>query len=169
VCGLISMSSARAKVWLTPEMPQHFDHDKNKKENAMPLQPIRAVFMRGGTSTAIMFRSGDLPAERARWAQIFLAAMGSPDPNGRQLDGMGGGVSSLSKVCVVGPVCTENLNPDVVMVKSAKYRVRTDDSGPLNRANSRRVFAQRSMRSDVVINSVRKIAGFDADAPRPRQ
>ncbi|PSK42852.1 hypothetical protein B9Z65_6806 [Elsinoe australis] len=28
--------------------------------------------------------------------------MGSPDPNGRQLDGMGGGVSSLSKVCIVG-------------------------------------------------------------------
>jgi 2-methylaconitate cis-trans-isomerase PrpF len=29
--------------------------------------------------------------------------MGSPDPNARQLDGMGGGISSLSKVCVVGP------------------------------------------------------------------
>lgn len=29
--------------------------------------------------------------------------MGSPDPNGRQLDGLGGGISSLSKICVVGP------------------------------------------------------------------
>lgn len=29
--------------------------------------------------------------------------MGSPDPNGRQLDGMGGGISSLSKICVVAP------------------------------------------------------------------
>jgi len=29
--------------------------------------------------------------------------MGSPDPFGRQLDGMGGGISSLSKICVVGP------------------------------------------------------------------
>ena len=29
--------------------------------------------------------------------------IGSPDPNGRQLDGLGGGISSLSKVCVVGP------------------------------------------------------------------
>ena len=28
--------------------------------------------------------------------------MGTPDPNGRQLNGMGGGISSLSKVCVVG-------------------------------------------------------------------
>ena len=29
--------------------------------------------------------------------------IGSPDPNGRQLDGLGGGISSLSKICVVGP------------------------------------------------------------------
>lgn len=63
---------------------------------------IRAVFMRGGTSKALMFRQVDLPAARDDWAPIFLSAMGSPDPNGRQLDGMGGGISSLSKVCVVG-------------------------------------------------------------------
>jgi 2-methylaconitate cis-trans-isomerase PrpF len=119
------MSSARAKFWLTPKMPQHFDRDKNKKRNAMPrhfdrdkkgnampLQSIRAVFMRGGTSKAIMFRSSDLPADRARWAPIFLAAMGSPDPNGRQLDGMGGGVSSLSKICVVGPPSREDADVD---------------------------------------------------------
>ncbi len=63
---------------------------------------LRAVFMRGGTSKAIMFRAEDLPAERDAWAPIFLAAIGSPDANGRQLDGMGGGISSLSKVCVIG-------------------------------------------------------------------
>jgi len=63
---------------------------------------IRAVFMRGGTSKALMFRQADLPLDRADWAPIFLSAMGSPDPNGRQLDGMGGGISSLSKVCVIG-------------------------------------------------------------------
>jgi 2-methylaconitate cis-trans-isomerase PrpF len=62
-----------------------------------------AVFMRGGTSNALMFHRRDLPADRGRWAEIFLAAMGSPDRYGRQLDGMGGGISSLSKVCVVGP------------------------------------------------------------------
>ena len=67
----------------------------------MPLHNIRAVFMRGGTSKALMFHRRDLPEEQERWAPIFLAAMGTPDPNGRQLDGMGGGISSLSKVCVV--------------------------------------------------------------------
>jgi 2-methylaconitate cis-trans-isomerase PrpF len=64
---------------------------------------LRAVFMRGGTSKAVMFRRDDLPADRKDWDPIFLEVMGSPDPNGRQLDGMGGGISSLSKICVIGP------------------------------------------------------------------
>ncbi|MGE0222864.1 MAG: 2-methylaconitate cis-trans isomerase PrpF family protein [Acetobacteraceae bacterium] len=69
----------------------------------MPLLALPAVFMRGGTSRAIMFHRHDLPDARADWDPIFLAAMGSPDPNGRQLNGMGGGISSLSKVCVLSP------------------------------------------------------------------
>jgi hypothetical protein len=68
----------------------------------MPLFALPAVFMRGGTSRAVMFHARDLP-ERSAWDPIFLAAMGSPDPNGRQLNGMGGGISSLSKVCVLAP------------------------------------------------------------------
>jgi 2-methylaconitate cis-trans-isomerase PrpF len=59
--------------------------------------------MRGGTSKAVMFRRDDLPADQKDWDPIFLEVMGSPDPNGRQLDGMGGGLSSLSKVCIIGP------------------------------------------------------------------
>ena len=62
-----------------------------------------AVFMRGGTSKALFFHLRDLPAARADWDAIFLAAIGAPDPNGRQLNGMGGGVSSLSKIAVIGP------------------------------------------------------------------
>ena len=68
----------------------------------MPLLSLPAVFMRGGTSRAVMFHARDLP-ERSKWDPIFLAAMGSPDPNGRQLNGMGGGISSLSKVCILAP------------------------------------------------------------------
>jgi 2-methylaconitate cis-trans-isomerase PrpF len=72
------------------------------EEVPVPLLSYPAVFMRGGTSRAIMFHARDLP-DRAEWDPIFLAAMGSPDPNGRQLNGMGGGISSLSKVCVLAP------------------------------------------------------------------
>lgn len=63
---------------------------------------LPAAYYRGGTSRAVLFNSKDLPEDRKRWPSIFRAVINSPDPNGRQLDGMGGGVSSLSKVCVVG-------------------------------------------------------------------
>jgi 2-methylaconitate cis-trans-isomerase PrpF len=69
----------------------------------MAQRRIPAVFMRGGTSKAVMFHARNLPAEREAWAPIFRSAIGASDPSGRQLDGMGGGVSSLSKVCVIGP------------------------------------------------------------------
>ncbi|KAI0316912.1 PrpF protein [Amylostereum chailletii] len=66
--------------------------------------PIPATFLRGGTSKGIFLNRAHLPADRAHWPRIFLGIMGSPDPEyGRQLNGMGGGVSSLSKICVVGP------------------------------------------------------------------
>ncbi len=85
---------------------------------------IPAVFMRGGTSNAVVFNVKDLPRDRARWDEIFLAAIGSPDPYGRQLDGMGGGVSSLSKVCVVGPSSRDDADIDYtfaqVQVKESK-------------------------------------------------
>jgi 2-methylaconitate cis-trans-isomerase PrpF len=64
---------------------------------------LRAVFMRGGTSKAVILRREDLPSDPKRWDRIFLQLMGSPDCNGRQLDGMGGGLSSLSKVCIIAP------------------------------------------------------------------
>jgi 2-methylaconitate cis-trans-isomerase PrpF len=83
----------------------------------MALHRIPAVFMRGGTSNAVIFRVGDLPADRAEWDAIFLAVMGSPDPNGRQLDGMGGGVSSVSKVCVVGPPSRDDADVDYTFVQ----------------------------------------------------
>jgi 2-methylaconitate isomerase len=73
---------------------------------------LRAVFMRGGTSKAVMFRRDDLPADRSAWDPIFLEVMGSPDPNGRQLDGMGGGISSLSKICIIGPPSRSDADVD---------------------------------------------------------
>lgn len=65
---------------------------------------IPAVFMRGGTSRAVCFREDALAAYPADVRErIILAALGSPDADGRQIDGLGGGISSLSKVVIVGP------------------------------------------------------------------
>jgi 2-methylaconitate cis-trans-isomerase PrpF len=64
---------------------------------------IRAAFIRGGTSKGVFFHSRDLPQEQAQRDHIFLQALGSPDPYGRQLNGLGGGISSLSKAVVIAP------------------------------------------------------------------
>ncbi|MDP8922990.1 MAG: hypothetical protein M3O34_08965 [Chloroflexota bacterium] len=70
----------------------------------MPQVTVPAAFYRGGTSRAVLFRAADLAHydDEAQKA-IILAALGSPDPYGREIDGLGGGISSLSKVAIIGP------------------------------------------------------------------
>ena len=85
--------------------------------------------MRGGTSNAVVFNAKDLPRDRARWDEIFLAVIGSPDPYGRQLDGMGGGISSLSKVCVVGPPTRDDADIDYTFAQVQVKEARVDYGG----------------------------------------
>ena len=95
----------------------------------MPLTSLPAVFMRGGTSKAVVFRRQDLPADEGLWPAIFLSAMGSPDPYGRQLDGMGGGLYSLSKVCVVGPSQRRDADVDYLFAQVSVDRPVVDLAG----------------------------------------
>lgn len=82
---------------------QHIHHLCASEQPTSPQKGLAASYYRGGTSRAVMFQTKDLPTDQNAWPEIFRTVIGSPDPNGRQLNGMGGGVSSLSKVCVVGP------------------------------------------------------------------
>jgi 2-methylaconitate cis-trans-isomerase PrpF len=91
-----------------------------------PLRKLPAVFARGGTSKALLFHRRDLPADSESWAPIFLAALGSPDPYGRQLDGMGGGTSSLSKVCVIGAPSRAGADVDYTFAQVAVDRASVD-------------------------------------------
>ena len=95
----------------------------------MSLRKLPAVFMRGGTSKAVIFHARDLPASRDAWAPIFLALMGSPDPSMRQLDGMGGGVSSLSKVCIIGPPTHPDADVDYTFAQVRIDRANVDYGG----------------------------------------
>src|SRR5205085_11570684 len=66
---------------------------------------IPATYMRGGTSKGVFFRLQDLPAPAqapgpARDA-LLMRVIGSPDPYGKQIDGMGGATSSTSKAVIV--------------------------------------------------------------------
>lgn len=59
------------------------------------------MLMRGGTSKALFFHAADLPDDPGIRDRFVLAAYGSPDPDGRQVDGVGGATSSTSKVAVI--------------------------------------------------------------------
>jgi 2-methylaconitate cis-trans-isomerase PrpF len=90
---------------------------------------LPAVFMRGGTSKALVFHERNLPADRDAWAPLFLRAIGSPDPYGRQLNGMGGGISSLSKVCVVGRPSRPDADVDYTFSQLTPRGANVDYSG----------------------------------------
>jgi len=63
--------------------------------------------MRGGTSKGVFFRLQDLPVQAQKAGPVrdalLLRVIGSPDPYGKQIDGMGGATSSTSKTVIVSP------------------------------------------------------------------
>ena len=70
-----------------------------------PQIKIPATYMRGGTSKGVFFKLDDLP-ERAQTAgaardHLLLRVIGSPDPYGKQIDGMGAATSSTSKTVIL--------------------------------------------------------------------
>jgi len=70
-----------------------------------PQIKIRATYMRGGTSKGVFFRLQDLPADcqmpGAARDRLLLRVIGSPDPYGKQIDGMGAATSSTSKTVIL--------------------------------------------------------------------
>ena len=71
----------------------------------MPQIKIPAVYYRGGTSKGVFFKRTDLPeaAQQAGEARdkILLRVLGSPDPYGKQIDGLGNASSSTSKAVIL--------------------------------------------------------------------
>jgi hypothetical protein len=77
-----------------------------------PQIAIPATYMRGGTSKGVFFRLQDLPVAAqtpgAARDALLLRVIGSPDPYGKQIDGMGGATSSTSKTVIVA----KSVRPD---------------------------------------------------------
>lgn len=69
----------------------------------MPQARLPAVWMRGGTSKGVFFDARDLPVDPALRDRLLLRVLGSPDPYGKQIDGLGGATSSTSKVALIAP------------------------------------------------------------------
>lgn len=71
----------------------------------LPQLRIPATYLRGGTSKGVFFRLQDLPPAAQQPGPtrdaLLLRVIGSPDPYGKQIDGMGGATSSTSKSVIV--------------------------------------------------------------------
>ncbi len=74
------------------------------------LRSIPAYLMRGGTSKGLVFHKKDLPNDRNLLTEYLLKIMGSPDI--RQINGIGGGTSVTSKVCIISKSLEKNVDID---------------------------------------------------------
>lgn len=102
----------------------------------MAQHRVRAVYMRGGTSRCLAFHQRDLPGAGAERDRILLAALGSPDPYGRQLDGLGGGISSLSKAFIIGPPTHPDAQVDYTFAQVEVSRTVVDYTGNCGNCSS---------------------------------
>ena len=88
----------------------------------MPQAAIDCLLMRGGTSKGPYFLARDLPSDREELSHLLLRMMGSPDA--RQIDGLGGGTSLTSKVCIISPSQRKDADVDYLF---AQVRVKKDE------------------------------------------
>ena len=81
-----------------------------------PQIKIPATYYRGGTSKGVFFKLDDLPAAAqtpgAARDQILLRVLGSPDPYGKQIDGLGNASSSTSKAVILAKSSTPGHDVD---------------------------------------------------------
>ncbi|CAN7369570.1 2-methylaconitate cis-trans isomerase PrpF [Duganella sp. LjRoot269] len=98
-----------------------------------PQIKIPATYMRGGTSKGVFFRLQDLPeaAQQPGAARdaLLLRVIGSPDPYGKQIDGMGGATSSTSKTVILAKSARPDHDVDYLFGQVAIDKAFVDWSG----------------------------------------
>ncbi|KAK7425010.1 hypothetical protein QQZ08_008406 [Neonectria magnoliae] len=97
-----------------PSPPHNFTSQQRPFSSHQRSFP--AIFARGGTSNGLVIDRRNLPPQD-QWHTVLPGAMGSPDPYGRQLDGMGSGISSTSKIVVLGPPSRRDVDVDFTFVQ----------------------------------------------------
>ena len=85
--------------------------------------------MRGGTSKGVFFVREHLPQGPAARDRLLLRVIGSPDPYGKQTDGMGGATSSTSKVVLIGPSQRDDSDVDYLFGQVSIEKPVVDWSG----------------------------------------
>ena len=98
-----------------------------------PQIKIPATYLRGGTSKGMFFRLQDLPAQAqtagAARDALLMRVIGSPDPYGKQIDGMGGATSSTSKTVIVSPSAKPDHDVDYLFGQVSIDKAFVDWSG----------------------------------------
>ncbi|QOW23058.1 2-methylaconitate cis-trans isomerase PrpF [Novilysobacter avium] len=98
-----------------------------------PQIRIPATYMRGGTSKGVFFRLDDLPevarVPGAARDALLSRVIGSPDPYGKQTDGMGGATSSTSKTVIVSASTRPDHDVDYLFGQVAIDKAFVDWSG----------------------------------------
>ena len=98
-----------------------------------PQIKIPATYMRGGTSKGVFFNLTDLPKAAQVAGEIrdtmLLRVIGSPDPYGKQTDGMGGATSSTSKTVILSKATVPDHDVDYLFGQVAIDRAFVDWSG----------------------------------------
>ena len=100
VVNTAMLSWPRFEAVLNPLHPHRFTFIPILRRVMTQLR-IPAVYMRGGTSKGMFFHANDLPMDPVERDRILLRVIGSPDPYGKHIDGMGGATSSTSKVVIL--------------------------------------------------------------------
>ena len=95
----------------------------------MPFVTVPSVLMRGGTSKGVFFAADDVPGPGPARDQLLLAALGSPDAYGKQLDGLGGATSSTSKAVIIAPSARPDCDVDYLFAHIAIREGIVDYSG----------------------------------------
>ncbi|MFZ3287323.1 MAG: 2-methylaconitate cis-trans isomerase PrpF [Telluria sp.] len=99
----------------------------------LPQIKVPATYMRGGTSKGVFFRLQDLPAAAqvpgAARDALLMRVIGSPDPYGKQIDGMGAASSSTSKTVIVAKSSKPGYDVDYLFGQVAIDKAFVDWSG----------------------------------------
>lgn len=90
---------------------------------------IPAIYMRGGTSKGVFFHEAALPPPGPARDRLLLRVIGSPDPYGKQIDGMGAATSSTSKVVILSRSNRADCDVDYLFGQVAIDRPVVDWSG----------------------------------------
>lgn len=138
------MQSFAIRPYLT--MVQHTSHELSAYPKASNIAAVKAVlsaqlgskstrhalpaaWYRAGTSKGLFFKQEHLPKDRSAWHSIILSAMGSKDGDMKQLNGMGGGTSTTSKVAVVAKSLRKGIDLEYTFIQIVPDGGRLDMTG----------------------------------------